>query len=213
MSIGAAAFAVAGGVAGAARRCCASAGLNSTMLVTKLNTTANHNRSTRFMSISADSIWARGTSIERLAALAPAEAVRRPQQRAHAQPMIDGIAPRVARDDDLVAGLQRLARDALTGQRAGAAPFDAPALHLAVLVGRHDVHPRVRIAEHELHELALDLDRLALVVRRGKRMVRRRTQAREQGTRGGEHDQFPLHDRPPNERIQTQDVSLSCKLR
>jgi len=54
MSIGAPAFAVDGGAAGAARRCCASAGLKSAVLVIKLKTTASNKRSTRFMSISAD---------------------------------------------------------------------------------------------------------------------------------------------------------------
>jgi hypothetical protein len=132
--------------------------------------------------------------VEGLALEAPAEAVRRPQQAAHADAVIDRIAARVARDDDLVAGLQRVARDALARQRAGSAPFDAPALHLPFFVRRHHVYPRVRIAEHELHELAFDLDRLALVIRRRERMVRRGNRARQQDARGGDGDQLPLHD-------------------
>src|SRR6186713_818450 len=173
MSMGAADFAAAGGpAAGAARRACASAVVTNVVLAATQRPQAINDRNTRFMSTSVDSERARGASIESLAALTPTEAVGRPQQRAHANAVIDRVTPRVARDDHLVAGLQRLARDALAGQRAGATPFDAPALHLAVLVRRHDVHPGVRIAEHELHELALDLDRLALVVRRGERVMR-----------------------------------------
>src|SRR5688572_10692189 len=121
-------------------------------------------------------------SVERLALLTPAEAVRRPQQRAHPNAVIRGVTARIARDHDLVARLQRFARDTLAGQRTGATPLDAPPLHLPVLVGRHDVHPRVRVAEHELHELALDLDGLALVVGRGERMMRVGRQSNGCGT-------------------------------
>ena len=107
--------------------------------------------------------------------------------------MIDGVAAGVTRDDDLVAGLQRFARDALARQCAGTAPFDAPALHLAVLVGRHEVHPGVRVAEHELHERAFDLDGIAFVVRRRERMMRVRSQARQQACCDGDDDPFVLH--------------------
>src|SRR5688572_17571665 len=205
MSIGAPAFAVAGGVACAPRRGCAAAGASATALASKPNAQTKDSLNARFMSISADSSGSRA-SVERLALEAPAEPVRRPQQAAHADAVIDWIAARVAGDDDFVAGLQRLASDALPRQCAGAAPFDAPALHLAVLVGRHDVHPRMRIAEHELYELAFDLDRLALVICRRERMVRRGTQARQQSARSGEDDQFPLH--VCNLRIETQDLSF-----
>src|SRR5437773_10780954 len=83
--------------------------------------------------------------LERLAGfLAPTETVRRTQQAAHAQPMIVGIAARVTPDDDFVARLQRIARDALAGQRTGAAPLHAPTLHLALVVRRHHMHERMR---------------------------------------------------------------------
>ena len=103
-------------------------------------------------------------SIESLALEAPTESVGRPPQAAHANAMIDGIAPGVARDDNVIARLQRLAGDALTGQRTGAAPLDTPALHLAVFVGSHHVDPGMRIPEHELNELAFDLHGLVFVV-------------------------------------------------
>src|SRR5262245_52655913 len=127
MSIGAAAFAVAGAAAGAVRRACASAVATNAVLATTQRPQATNNRSTRIMSISVDSERGRGASIERLATLAPTEAVRRPQQRAHANAVIDRVTARVARDDDLVAGLQRFARHALASQRTRAAPLDAPA--------------------------------------------------------------------------------------
>src|SRR5690606_5954501 len=75
----------------------------------------------------------RSRSVERLALEAPAEAVGRPEQAAHPDAMVDRIASRVTADDHVIAGLQRFARDALAGQLARAAPFHAPALHLAVL--------------------------------------------------------------------------------
>src|SRR5690606_8523671 len=113
-------------------------------------------------------------SIERLALEAPAEAVRGAQQAAHAGAVVLGIAAGIPGDAHAIARFQRVAADALAGQLPRAAPFDAPPAHLAVLVRRHHVDPRVRIAERELHELAFDRDLLALVVRRGEGMVRAR---------------------------------------
>src|SRR5262245_4174890 len=113
MSIGAAALGVVGAAAGAARRACALAAVTNAVLATTQRPQATNNRSTRFMSISVDSERAGGASVKRLAALTPTEAIGRPQQRAHANAVIDRVASGVARDDDLVAGLQRLARDAL----------------------------------------------------------------------------------------------------
>ena len=52
--------------------------------------------------------------VERLAVLAPAEAVRGPQQRTHSEPVILGVAARIARDDHVIARLQRVASDALS---------------------------------------------------------------------------------------------------
>ena len=63
--------------------------------------------------------------VERFAVLAPTEFVGWAQQRAHADAVIDRIAARVTGDDHVVAGLQRVARDALAGERARATPLDA----------------------------------------------------------------------------------------
>ncbi len=82
----------------------------------------------------------------------------------------------------------------MAGQRACTAPLDSPALHLAALVRGHDVHPGMRVAEHELHERALDLDRFALVVGRRERVVRIGGNARQQSAGGDEDDGFRLHD-------------------
>src|SRR5690606_15703937 len=135
--------------------------------------------------------------VERLAFETPAEPVRRAQQAAHADTMILGVASRIARDDDVVTGPEGIARDALPRKLAGSAPFDAPALHFAVLVRRHDMHPGMRIAEHELDQLALDLDFLALVVRRRERVMRRSSDAGHQRRGHGHSDQFALHSLSP----------------
>src|SRR5688572_4935335 len=113
MSNGAAARGVAGVAAGAPRRGCASGAVTNAALAANPSPQINEYRSARFMSISADSMRAHAASIESLALEAPAEPVGRPQQAAHADAVVDGIAPRITGDDDLVAGLQRLARDAL----------------------------------------------------------------------------------------------------
>src|SRR5690606_12646474 len=74
-------------------------------------------------------------------------------------------------DDDLGAGRQRVAVPAATEQRARGAALDTPALNLAVHVGV-DVDPRVRVDPLELHDLALEADRLVTIELGGERMVR-----------------------------------------
>ena len=84
--------------------------------------------------------------------------------------------------------LQRLPRDAVVGELRRAAPLDRPALLHAVLVRRLHVHERVRVAEHELHQLAFEAHLAADVVggavrvmrprRRGRRTARRRERSR-----------------------------------
>src|SRR5690554_5063850 len=140
-------------------------------------------------------------SIERFAFEAPAEAVRKTQQTAHSDAMILGVAAGVAGDDHAIAGLQRVAADAVTRELARASPFDAPAMHLAVLVRRHHVHPRMRIAERELHELAFDRDLLALVVRRGERMVSARARRGEQ-QRAARNQESRSHAFLPRARVE-----------
>ena len=70
-----------------------------------------------------------------------------------------------------VADVQCLVRDALVCERPGAAPLDGPTMHLAFLVRHLDVHERVRIAEQELQQLALDLDRAIFEIRGGEGVV------------------------------------------
>src|SRR5437773_6549931 len=112
------------------------------------------------------------TSVDDLAGcLPPRESVGRPLQRHHAQAMVGGIASRVGGDHHDVAELERLARDACAPELTDAGPLDRPPHHLAVLVRRLDVHERMRVAEEELHELALDRDGLVLVIGGGKGMM------------------------------------------
>src|SRR5207244_11040918 len=80
----------------------------------------------------------------------------------HAKTMVVGIASRIANDDDMIARLQRLARDALTAECSAAAPFDGIANGLALFILAFNVDERMRIAELELHEAALD--RLFVVI-------------------------------------------------
>src|SRR5437762_4001985 len=101
---------------------------------------------------------------------APLEPVLRSQDAPHADAVILDGAARVAGDDDVIARLQRVARDA--GQLPGGGPLDGPALHLALRVRRLHVNERVRVAEHELHHVAFDLDLLVDDVGGGERMVR-----------------------------------------
>src|SRR6184192_4221975 len=112
--------------------------------------------------------------MELLKIAAPLEAVLRTEDAAHADAVILGGAARVAGDDDVVAGLERIARDAR--ELTGRGPFDRPALHLAVVVRRLDVDERVRVAEHERDHVPLDLDLLVDDVggRKGVMGVRRR---------------------------------------
>src|SRR3970040_913364 len=85
--------------------------------------------------------------------------------------MIERIATGVARDDNVIADLERIAADTLAVERPGSAPFHGPALHVAVLVGRHDMDPRMRVPEHELHERTFDTRLCVLVVGRRERVM------------------------------------------
>src|SRR5262245_20723765 len=86
--------------------------------------------------------------------------------------MVRGIPSRIARDDDDVTWLERFAGHTLPAELAGASPLHRPALLLTPVVGRHHVDERMGIPEHELNKLAFDFDSLALVVRRGKAVMR-----------------------------------------
>ena len=65
--------------------------------------------------------------------------------------MIFRVAAWIANDDYVVARLQSLASDPLTTQLASGAPFNGPALHDALVVGRLQLDEGVGVAIHELH--------------------------------------------------------------
>src|SRR5207247_4601799 len=86
---------------------------------------------------------------------APGPTIGGPLQSKHAKTMIIRIPPGVTNDDDVVAGFQRFASDALTPKLAAAAPFDSPSNGFALLVLAFHVDERMWIAEQELNQLAL----------------------------------------------------------
>ena len=94
--------------------------------------------------------------------------------------MVVGIASRIANDDDMIARLQRLARDALTAECSAAAPFDGIANGLALFILAFNVDERMRIAEQELNEVALDRLLLVFEIRCRERMMRVKRNARQQ---------------------------------
>src|SRR5262245_29207870 len=111
--------------------------------------------------------------------------------------MIRGITPRIARDDDDIAWLECFAGDTLPAQLTGASPLHCPPLLLAAVVGRHHVDERMGIPEHELHELAFDLYGLALVVGRGKGVMRAgRHSGPHQCDRENDKKRALIHHRP-----------------
>src|ERR1044071_5816261 len=94
------------------------------------------------------------------------------------------IAPRLPRCDDAIAELQRRPRDGILGGRKLRArtPFEVPGLRPAVL--HHlDANERVRVPPDELLDDALDLDALARLVGRRKRMMG------EDAACAGDHDE------------------------
>src|SRR5207237_7558916 len=101
-------------------------------------------------------------------------------QTKHAKTMIIRIPARVPDDDDVVAGFQRFASDALTSKLAASAPFDRPTDGFAFLVLALDVDERMRIAEQELNQIAFNCLLLVFKVSRGERMMRIKLNARHQ---------------------------------
>src|SRR5436190_14830790 len=86
--------------------------------------------------------------VKRLArTTAPGPTIGGPLQSKHAKTMIIRIPPGVTNDDDVVAGFQRFASDALTPKLAAAAPFDSPANGFSLLVLAFHMDERMWIAE------------------------------------------------------------------
>ena len=67
--------------------------------------------------------------------------------------MIVGIATRRSCDDDMIARLQRLTRDALLPKLTTTTPFDGISNRFAALLRDHHMHERVWIPIQELHEI------------------------------------------------------------
>ena len=105
-------------------------------------------------------------------ARAPREAVARPSQADHQHAVFAADARRPCRDDDLIADLQRFARDAGVGQLGGPAHSTAQRCIAPASSGACTVHERMRVAIGELDQLAFELDLLLRVVGRAVRMVR-----------------------------------------
>ena len=63
---------------------------------------------------------------------------------------------------------------------------------LAVLVGSLDVHERMRVAEHELQQLAFDRHLAIFEVRGGERVMRSRRERRGESQQCGGKDDFPV---------------------
>src|SRR5262245_12191802 len=102
------------------------------------------------------------------AASAPRPPVGGPFDRLDVEAPLGCVAAWRTGDDQTIAGLQRLRRDAALLQPARRCPLGGVLLRLAVLVEDHQVNPRVRAAVLELGEIAFDPDRLLLEVFRGE---------------------------------------------
>src|SRR5437016_346933 len=87
---------------------------------------------------------------------APGPPVGSALQADHAQTVIVRIAARIAHDDDMITGLQGFPRNALAPQLPASAPFNGVANRFAFIVLTFDVDERMRIAEQELNQVALD---------------------------------------------------------
>src|SRR5437762_2090150 len=86
--------------------------------------------------------------VKRLArTTAPCPTIGGPLQTKHAKTMIIRIPPGVADNDDMVAGFQRFASDALTPKLAAPAPFDSPSYGFSLLVLAIHMDERMWIAE------------------------------------------------------------------
>src|SRR5438034_4030603 len=119
--------------------------------------------------------------VKRLArTTAPGPTIGGPLQTNHAKTMIIRIPSGVANDDDVVAGFQRFAGDALTPKLAAAAPFDSPSNGFSLLIFAFHMHERMWIAEQELNQIAFN--RLLLVFEVGRRegMMRIKLNSRHQ---------------------------------
>src|SRR5437868_1882143 len=102
---------------------------------------------------------------------APGETIGDSPQPHHPQPMIFGIAARVAYDNQMITGFQGFPCDTLLAKQSTAAPFDRVLDLFAFVVLALDMDERMRIAEDELNEITLDRLLLVFEVGGSKGMV------------------------------------------
>src|SRR6516164_5834828 len=105
-------------------------------------------------------------------------------------------AQRLDRELQLVAWLERLARPAVTDQRARSGAFEAPELSAAVLLLDRQDDERVRTGELELLHHAFELDRILLVEHRERVMCQNGTACGDKG-KAHQCSQLPSHGMPP----------------
>src|SRR5262249_55701583 len=105
-------------------------------------------------------------------------------------------AQRLDRELELVAWPERLARPAVTDQRARSGAFEAPELSAAVLLLDRQDDERVRTGELELLHHAFELDRILLVEHRERVMCQNGTARGDEG-KAHQCSQLPSHSMPP----------------
>jgi len=107
--------------------------------------------------------------------------------------VVGRVAARITGDNHMVAGFQCVIVDAGLFELRGRCPFHRPSLHLTVFVRRLYVHERVRVPEHELHDVPFDLLSLVLEVRRGEGVMGARARRDEACSDGQDDDDTVLH--------------------
>ena len=116
--------------------------------------------------------FASGNLFELFAGLcAPGETIGDSLQPHHPQPMIFGVAARVAYDNQMITGFQCFPGDTLLAKQSAAAPFNGVLNLFALIVLAFDMDERMRIAEDELNQITLDRLLLVFEVGGSKGMV------------------------------------------
>src|SRR5439155_15881979 len=94
-----------------------------------------------------------------------------------------GIARAVSVDDELLADLQRILRDAIADKAVGRSALDAPLLNGAVVAFDVNPDPGVRVDEFDFRDSAPQYQRFVFAEYRVPRMVR----AHGRGAHGNHH--------------------------